>query len=259
MNALSNIFMLTDRNVSLSVETAVGAYGLTAGYGGQAIVSDASFEVRKGERFAIIGPNGAGKSTLLKAMLGLLPPMKGSARFLDRSFKAVRQHVAYVTQADEIDWRFPSTVRDLVAMGRGVHLGLTGRLSASDWEAVDRALDTVNISDLGDRALLDLSGGQRRRVMLARALVQDPQVLVMDEPFQAIDVATRTALISALDAFQAEGKTAVIVHHNMNDVRELFDRVALVDGGITAIGSPEEVLNSQAFARAFGQPTYRAA
>jgi len=259
MNAFTNFFMMTDKTVSLTQQTAVGVYGLSAGYGGETIVRDASFEVQQGERLAIIGPNGAGKSTLLKAMLGLIKPQAGSARFLDRRFNDVRQHVAYVAQADEIDWRFPSKVRDLVAMGRGVHLGVTGRLGARDWKAVDRALDAVNSLDLAHRPLSDLSGGQRRRVLLARALVQDPQILIMDEPFQAIDEVTRAALLSVLDDFQDEGKTAILVHHNLGDVRALFDRVVLVDGAVTATGTPEVVFDSPAFIAAFGEITHRAA
>lgn len=252
MNALSSIFMMTDKSVSLSQGHAMAVYGLSLGYGAETIVADATFEVRRGERLAIIGPNGAGKSTLLKGVLGLIKPLQGSVRFLDRPFNAVRQHVAYVSQADEIDWRFPGKVRDLVAMGRGVHLGLTGRLGTPDWQAVDQALRAVAITDLADRPLSDLSGGQRRRVLLARALAQDPQVLIMDEPFQAIDEATRLALIDVLDTFQAEGKTAVIVHHNLSDVRALFDRVVLVNGTTSAAGTPDEVLSSPAFVAAFG-------
>ncbi len=259
MNDFTSLFMMTDKSASLAQKTAVGVYGLAAGYGGETIVRDASFEVQQGERLAIIGPNGAGKSTLLKAMLGLIKPQAGSARFLDRRFNEVRQHVAYVTQADDIDWRFPSKVRDLVAMGRGVHLGLTGRLSARDWQAVDRALDAVNSLDLAHRPLSDLSGGQRRRVLLARALVQDPQILIMDEPFQAIDEATRAALLSVLDDFQDDGKTAIIVHHNLGDVRALFDRVVLVDGTVTATGTPEAVFDDPAFTAAFGAIAHRAA
>jgi ABC-type Mn2+/Zn2+ transport system ATPase subunit len=258
MNAFTNLFMVTDKSVSLAQDTAIGVYGLSAGYGAETIVHNVNFEVQSGERLAIIGPNGAGKSTLIKAMLGLLRPQSGSVRFLNRPFTAVRQHVAYVAQADEIDWRFPSTVRDLVAMGRGVHLGLTGRLGAGDWRAVERALKSVNILDLTDRPLSDLSGGQRRRVLLARALVQEPQILIMDEPFQAIDEATREALLKVLDDFQDEGKTAVIVHHNLADVRTLFDRALLVDGTVTAMGAPDDVLQSPAFASAFGAIEHRA-
>ena len=206
-----------------------------------------------------LDPMARANRTLLKAMLGLIKPQAGSARFLDRRFNEVRQHVAYVTQADDIDWRFPSKVRDLVAMGRGVHLGLTGRLSARDWQAVDRALDAVNSLDLAHRPLSDLSGGQRRRVLLARALVQDPQILIMDEPFQAIDEATRAALLSVLDDFQDDGKTAIIVHHNLGDVRALFDRVVLVDGTVTATGTPEAVFDDPAFTAAFGAIAHRAA
>ena len=259
MNALTSLFMMTDKTVSLTQETALGVYGLSAGYGAENVVQDVTFEVRRGERLAIIGPNGAGKSTLLKAILGLIKPLKGSVQFLDRSFNAVRQHVAYVSQVDEIDWRFPGKVRDLVAMGRAVHLGLSGRLGTGDWRAVDRALRAVNLADLAERRLSDLSGGQRRRVLLARALAQDPQILIMDEPFQAIDEATRAALLEVLDDFQAEGKTSIIVHHNLGDVRALFDRAVLIDGGVTAVGTPDTVLASPAFTAAFGALEPRAA
>lgn len=252
MNAFSNLLYLTDPNVSLTQATAISVDALTLGYGGRAIVQDISFEVKSGERFAVIGPNGAGKSTLLKGMLGLLKPMAGEAQFLGRSFRAVRKHIAYVAQVDEIDWRFPSRVLDLVAMGRGVHVGLAGRLSKDDWAHVHRAMEALKISDLAERPLTDLSGGQRRRVLLARALAQDPQVLVLDEPFQAIDQTTKKALIAALDQFQAQGKTALIVHHNLADVRGLFDRVALVNGAESFVGTPEEVFRSSAFIDAFG-------
>jgi len=252
MNALSNLFMITDRNVSLSVDEAIRVSGLRVGYGGAPVVDDVSFGVNRGERLAVIGANGAGKSTLLKGMLGLIRPETGSATFLDRPFWAVRQHVAFVAQTDETDWDFPSRVRDLVAMGRGVHLGLTGRLGAEDWRAVDAALERLNIADLAARPLSELSGGQRRRVLLARALAQDPQIMLLDEPFQAIDAATREALITVLDDFQLQGKTALIVHHNLGEVRSLFDRVAMLDGTVTALDTPDAVLASDAFERAFG-------
>ena len=259
MNAFSNLLHLTDPAVSLTQERAVSVQALTLGYGGREgdsdglVVSDLSFDVKSGERFAIIGPNGAGKSTLIKGMLGLLRPVRGKAVFLDRPFRAVRQHVAYVAQADDIDWRFPSRVRDLVAMGRAVHLGLTGRLASADWAQVHSAMERLNISDLADRPLTDLSGGQRRRVLLARALAQDPQILVLDEPFQAIDQSTKKALVAALDQFQSQGKTALIVHHNLADVQDLFDRVALINGGESCVGRVADVLTSPAFYQAFGE------
>ena len=252
MNALSNLFMITDRNVSLSLDDAIRVSDLSLGYGGPAVISGVSFSVHRGERLAIIGANGAGKSTLLKGMLGLLRPDAGQASFLGRPFWAVRPHVAFVAQADETDWDFPSRVRDLVAMGRGVHLGLTGRLGVTDWLAVDAAMERLNITELATRPLAELSGGQRRRVLLARALAQDPQIMLLDEPFQAIDASTREALIAALDDFREEGKTALVVHHNLGEMRSLFDRVALLDHSITAIDRPEAVLASAAFERAFG-------
>jgi ABC-type Mn2+/Zn2+ transport system ATPase subunit len=139
-------------------------------------------------------------------------------------------------------------------MGRAVHLGLTGRMGPRDWAAVHQAMETLNIAELADRPLTDLSGGQRRRVLLARAIAQDPQILVLDEPFQAIDQTTRKALVHALDHLRHQGKTALVVHHNLMDVQDLFDRVALVNGAQSCVGRPAEVFKSAAFYEAFGEP-----
>ena len=220
MNALSNLFMITDRNVSLSVDEAIRASGLRVGYGGAPVVDDVSFGVNRGERLAVIGANGAGKSTLLKGMLGLIRPETGSATFLDRPFWAVRQHVAFVAQADETDWDFPSRVRDLVAMGRGVHLGLTGRLGAEDWRAVDVALERLNIADLAARRYRAVQGATPPRAA-GPCAGAGPRSCCSTSRFRP---SMRAREADPVDDFQAEGKTTLIVHHNLGEVRSLFGR-----------------------------------
>jgi manganese/zinc/iron transport system ATP- binding protein len=190
-----------------------------------------SLRVMPGTRVALVGPNGAGKSTLLKAAAGLLPIEAGSIALYGQPVGTARQRVAYLAQRGEIDWRFPITLRRLVLTGRYVHLGWFKWPAANDWRIADDAIDRMGLSALRERQIGDLSGGQQQRALLARALAQDADLLLLDEPLNAVDAATREIVSNTLDALQQAGKTAIIATHDIERLHAEFDdALFLVDG-----------------------------
>jgi manganese/zinc/iron transport system ATP- binding protein len=195
-----------------------------------------------GSRTALVGPNGAGKSTLLKAIVGILKSRSGSIRVYGMPVASCLHRVAYLPQRGEIDWTFPMTVRELVLTGRYVHLGWLRRPGAEDRALVEREIRRLRLDDLADRQIGQLSGGQQQRTLLARALVQGADLLLLDEPMNAVDVETRMILTGVLDDLRAEGKTAIIATHDIGRLESDFDDVLfLVDG--------HQVTAEEAFAR----------
>lgn len=190
-----------------------------------------SLRVMPGMRVALVGPNGAGKSTLLKAAAGLLPIESGAITIYGQPVGIARRRVAYLAQRGEIDWRFPITLRRLVLTGRYVHLGWFKWPSQSDWRIADEAIDRMDLSHLRERQIGDLSGGQQQRALLARALAQDADLLLLDEPLNAVDAATREIVSNTLDELQRAGKTALIATHDIERLHAEFDgALFLVDG-----------------------------
>lgn len=190
-----------------------------------------SLRVMPGMRVALVGPNGAGKSTLLKAAAGLLPIESGSISIYGNAVGADHRRVAYLAQRGEIDWRFPISLRRLVLTGRYVHLGWLKWPSREDWRIADEAIERMGLSSLRERQIGDLSGGQQQRALLARALAQDADLLLLDEPLNAVDAATREIVSHTLDALQHAGKTAVIATHDIERLHAEFDdALFLVDG-----------------------------
>ncbi len=221
---------------------------------GVVALRDASFTVPKGSITALVGVNGAGKSTIFKAAMGFLEAASGEVRILGLPVReAVRKNlVAYVPQAEEVDWSFPVLVEDVAMMGRYGHMGFLRRPSAKDRAAVDLALERVGMAAFRRRQIGELSGGQRKRVFLARALAQDAQVILLDEPFTGVDVDTEAAIVALLKALRAEGRVMLVSTHNLGSVPEFCDRVALVKGTVLAYGPTEEVFTHANLARAFG-------
>src|SRR5512140_2957559 len=172
---------------------------ISVAYGDKTILKDVSFQVPHGARIAVVGPNGAGKSTLFKALVGLLPLQSGRILIHGLPLGDHKDCVAYVPQREEVDWRFPVTVRDVIMMGRYGTRGWLARPNQADREAVERSLVEMNIANLAEFSISDLSGGQQQRVFLARALAQDPHILLMDEPFTGVDVTTQEATLALLD------------------------------------------------------------
>lgn len=221
---------------------------------GHTALRDASFTIPRGTVTALVGVNGAGKSTLFKAIMGFVPVARGEIRLLGRSVReALRENVvAYVPQAEEVDWSFPVLVEDVVMMGRYGHMGFLRRPKARDRQAVDEALARVGMSDLRHRQIGELSGGQRKRAFLARALAQDGRVILLDEPFTGVDVKTEEQIVALLREMRTEGRVMLVSTHDLGSVPEFCDRTVLVKGTVLAAGPTEEVFTPENLERAFG-------
>jgi manganese/iron transport system ATP-binding protein len=230
------------RGVSVTYRT-----GLTA-------LHDASFAIPRGTIAALVGVNGAGKSTLFKAIMGFLPVSAGEIGILGQSVKVALKAgiVAYVPQAEEVDWTFPVLVEDVVMMGRYGHMGFLRIPKAADHVAVAQALARVGMSDFRKRQIGELSGGQRKRVFLARALAQDGQVILLDEPFTGVDVQTEEAIIRLLGELRGEGRVMLVSTHNLGSVPEFCDQVVLVKGTVLNYGPTEDTFTRENLERAFG-------
>lgn len=222
--------------------------------GGHLALADANLSLAGGTICGLVGVNGSGKSTLFKAIMGFLTPAAGSIRIAGMPLRAAQKArlVAYVPQSEEIDWSFPVSVRDVVMMGRYGHMGFLRIARSADRAAVDAALTRVGMADLADRQIGELSGGQRKRAFLARALAQDASVVLLDEPFTGVDVASESAILELLRAMRREGRLLLVSTHNLGSVPEFCDQVALIRRTVLAQGPTAEVFTQENLARAFG-------
>lgn len=218
---------------------------MTVAYHVKPVLWDVDLRVPRGVLMAIVGPNGAGKSTLLKAMLDLIKPISGSVLFNGQSYDKQRKRIGYVPQRGSVDWDFPTTVLDVVLMGRYGHVGWIKRTSSKDKSLALEALKKVAMDDFATRQISQLSGGQQQRVFLARALVQDADIYFMDEPFQGVDAKTERAVIEILKELRKLGKTVLVVHHDLQTVKEYFDYVTLLNTQLIASGPVEEVFTEE--------------
>jgi manganese/iron transport system ATP-binding protein len=221
---------------------------------GHTALHDASFEIPRGTITALVGINGAGKSTLFKAIMGFVPAARGEIRLLGKTVKEAlaANLVAYVPQSEEVDWAFPVLVEDVVMMGRYGHMGFLRRASKLDHAAVDAALGRVGMSDFRKRQIGELSGGQRKRVFLARSLAQDGQLILLDEPFTGVDVKTEEQIIALLRELKEEGRVMLVSTHNLGSVPEFCDRAVLVKGTVLDYGLTETTFTRDKLERAFG-------
>jgi len=221
---------------------------------GNTALRDATFDIPTGTITALVGVNGAGKSTLFKAIMGFLPAAKGKISVLGMPVKeALKKNIiAYVPQSEEVDWSFPVLVEDVVMMGRYGHMGFLRRPKLADHEAVTAALGRVSMTDYRHRQIGELSGGQRKRVFLARALAQDSQVILLDEPFTGVDVKTEDTIIKLLREMRDEGRVMLVSTHNLGSVPEFCDRTVLVKETILAFGPTETVFTRENLEIAFG-------
>ncbi|MBB1048097.1 metal ABC transporter ATP-binding protein [Dietzia cercidiphylli] len=219
---------------------ACATKGVSVAYHAEAVLRGVDFRVPQGVVMGIVGPNGAGKSTLIKAMLGLVPPLTGTSEFFGQPLSRVRRRVGYMPQSTTVDWDFPTTVLDVVTMGTYGSLGWFRRPGKNERARAVAALEQTGIPGLAARQIGELSGGQRQRVFLARALVQEPDLYFMDEPFQGIDAKSQQAIVSVLHTLREQGKTAVIVHHDLATVRDYCDHVTLLNRRIVASGPSEQ-------------------
>ncbi|MGC3939069.1 manganese/iron ABC transporter ATP-binding protein [Roseobacter sp. EG26] len=221
---------------------------------GHTALWNASFEIPRGTVTALVGVNGAGKSTLFKAIMGFVPASRGEISILGHQVRdALSQNlVAYVPQSEEVDWAFPVLVEDVVMMGRYGHMGFLRRPKPADYAAVDQALARVNMQDFRHRQIGELSGGQRKRVFLARALAQDGQVILLDEPFTGVDVKTEEQIVALLRELRAEGRVMLVSTHNLGSVPEFCDRTVLVKGTVLSYGPTETTFTRENLEAAFG-------
>ena len=231
---------------------AVEVTDLTVAYGEKPVLWDVDLEVPKGTLMAIVGPNGAGKTTLIRAVLGMVKPAAGQALVHGEPYEKQRHLVAYVPQRGTVDWDFPTSVLDVVLMGRYGRLGWVRRPGQQDRAAAREALEQVDMSELAGRQISQLSGGQQQRVFLARALVQAAEVYFMDEPFQGVDATTEKAIVELLRSLRENGKTVIAVHHDLQTVPEYFDRVALLNVRRIAAGPVDEVFTEENLRRTYG-------
>jgi manganese/zinc/iron transport system ATP- binding protein len=231
---------------------AIEVTDLTIAYKDKPVLWDVDMEVPSGTLMAIVGPNGAGKTTLIKSILGLVKPAAGQVLVHGKSFAEQRHLVGYVPQRGSVDWDFPTSVLDVVMMGRYGTLGWFKRPGASERAAALDALDKVGMKPYAERQISQLSGGQQQRVFLARALVQDAQLYFMDEPFQGVDATTERAIVALLQELRKAGKTVVVVHHDLQTVPEYFDRVTMLNVRRIASGPVSEVFTEQNLRKAYG-------
>lgn len=225
---------------------------LNVSYDGKRALSNIFLYFEAGYRYGILGPNGSGKSTLLKAILGLIEDFHGEVKVLGGPVAEARKRVVYVPQRSEIDFSFPATVRDVVMMGRYPHKRVFSRITPEDHRKVDRALEELGISNLQKRQIGELSGGQQQRTFLARALAQEAEVLLLDEPFVGVDIPTEEKIIEVLRKLSEDGKTLLVVHHDLQAVPDYFDRVVLLNQRLVAAGPTESTFTPELIAKAFG-------
>lgn len=227
--------------------------GLSVAYHDRLALRNVTLDVPPGAVMAVLGPNGAGKSTLLKAVMGLVPTLSGDVSLFGRDLARSRRRVAYMPQTAEVDWDFPTTVRDVVSMGTYGRLGWWRRPGAAQRAVVDKALEAAGIPDLAERQISQLSGGQKQRTFVARTLAQEPDLYLMDEPFAGVDVASERAIAGVLDSLRQEGKTIVIVHHDLSTVRRLCTHSLLLsEGSLVSAGTLEESFTTEHLHRAYG-------
>ena len=232
-------------------EAAIRVEGVWAGYDRQTALEDVGFAVKKGSIVGLIGPNGSGKSTLIKVVLGMHRPWRGRVRVLGGEIAAARRLLGYMPQIETVDWQFPVTVREVVMTGRYGRLGPLRRPTGVDRGVVESCLRRLQLTEVADRQISDLSGGQQRRVLIARALAQEPQVLLLDEPMAGLDAAIQHELMDLFEGLRDEGKTLLVATHDLSCVTGCFDRVLLLNRRIVAYDDPAKVFTEELLNEAF--------
>lgn len=225
---------------------------MTVAYHKKPVLEKVSLTIPEGKLIGIVGPNGAGKSTLIKAALGLIPSLSGEVKIYGKPYKEQRKLVGYVPQRESVDWDFPTSALDVVTMGRYGHLGWFRRPGSKEKQIAMACLDKVGMADFAERQISQLSGGQQQRIFLARALAQDASLYFMDEPFVGVDAATEKAIITLLGELKNQGKTVLVVHHDLSTVKEYFDWVILLNVGIVDIGPTDEVFTKEKLQQTYG-------
>lgn len=234
-------------------EQALHVEDLTVTYGANPVLWDIDLDIPPGVMCAIVGPNGAGKSTLIKAALGLVRPVAGHVRFLGRSIGQMRGQIGYVPQRHSVDWDFPTTARDVVEMGLYRDLGWLRRPGKAEHARALAALAEVGMQDYADRQISQLSGGQQQRVFIARALVQDAPILILDEPMAGVDASTEAIIIALLKKLRDAGRTVIVVHHDLTTVQSYFDWLVMLNVRIIAQGPVAQTYSAENLRAAYGR------
>jgi len=233
-------------------EIPLAIHDLTVAYHRKPVLWDIELNIPEGKLVGVVGPNGAGKSTLLKACLDLVPLTSGWAHIYGKPYRKNRHRVAYVPQRESVDWDFPVNALDVVAMGAYRRLGWFRRVSKAETERAMDALEQVGIGHLAPRQISQLSGGQQQRVFLARALMQDADLYLMDEPFAAVDAATEEAIVELLRKLSDRGKTCLVVHHDLATVTTYFDWLVLINMRVVADGPAAETFTRENLQKTYG-------
>ncbi len=231
---------------------ALAVDGLRAGYIGHAVLEGVAFKLPRASMTGVVGPNGAGKSTLIKAMLGLLEGTAGQVSVLGATLRERQNRVAYVPQRSSVDWDFPATVRDVVVMGRYGRMPWWKWPGKAERDAAMVALERVGLADLHQRRISDLSGGQQQRVFLARALAQEAELYLLDEPLAGVDAASESVIIELLKAIRDQGGSVVAVHHDLATASRYFDHLLLLNRRVVACGPTEDVFKPALLQQAYG-------
>lgn len=240
------------RAVERTDSTRLEVEDVTVAYGRRPAICGVTFAVEHGWRVAVVGPNGSGKSTLFKALAGLLPLASGRVTVHGVPLGQNQERLAYVPQHESVDWRFPVTVADVVMMGRYGRLGWLRRPAAGDRAVVARCMEQMGIADLADRSIGELSGGQQQRVFLARALAEEPHIMLMDEPFTGVDAATQEATMALLDRLRQERVTVLFSTHDLTLAASRFDQVLVLNHRVIAYGAASGVFTPEVLREAFG-------
>lgn len=230
----------------------ISVEGLSVSYDRKRVLTNIYLHIREGNVIGVLGPNGAGKSTLFKAILGLLEPNAGIIKIYGKDISESRTRIAYVPQRDEVDWTFPATVKDVVMMGRYPAKTIWQRMDALDHKKAAEAMEELSITDLANRQIGTLSGGQQQRVFLARALCQEADILLLDEPFVGVDITTEEHIIRVLRKLSKEEKTLLVVHHDLATVKAYFDEVILINQRLVAYGETESTFIPENIAKTYG-------
>lgn len=233
-------------------DVIIDVRGVSVSYEKKRVLTNIFLKIEKGGLYGVVGPNGAGKSTLFKSILGLIDTNSGEVEIMNRPIEEIRPRVAYVPQKDDVDWSFPATVLDVVIQGRYPYKKLTENISKEDRNLAIHALEELGIAQLADRQIGQLSGGQQQRVFIARALCQDADIIFLDEPFVGVDILTEEKIIQILKRLAAEGKTLLVVHHDLSTVENYFDKVILLNQRLIAYGDTAETFTQENMAKCYG-------
>ncbi|RYM05880.1 metal ABC transporter ATP-binding protein [Sporolactobacillus sp. THM7-7] len=225
---------------------------LTVAYQKKPVLRDITFEIPEGKLIGIVGPNGAGKSTMIQSILGLVPKVTGEVKIYGKPYNEQRQLVGYVPQRESVDWDFPTNALDVVTMGRYGHLGWFKRPGKKEKVFAMNCLRHVGMESFAENQISQLSGGQQQRIFLARALAQDALLYFMDEPFAGVDAKTEKAIIALLNELKQQGKTVLVVHHDLNTVKEYFDWLIFLNVSLIGVGETEKMFTKENLQKTYG-------